>query len=356
MRLAMVGYGYWGPNMAKTMVELLGAERVTICETNSTRQAAATAALPGVRFANRLDDVLKDKAIEAVALCTPAIAHAKQVEQCLRAGKHVLVEKPLAMSSRVAAQLAALARTQRRVLMGGHVFLFDPAVQRLRELVQQGKLGQMRYAYVQRTGLGPRAREDVNVLWDYLIHDIVIFREICQAGPLEARATTGTYLRPPIADLVFAEFKFPNGFLLHCQTSWYDPFKVRRTVIVGSKQMALYDVANSDPLILYPRGFRPHPGRDRHGNDGIELFEGEGKPVMLSKTPPLVLECREFLSACRQRRQPRWSSAEDAIAVLEIVEALETSLRKGGRWIRITHHAGKRRLATAPHALAESVG
>jgi predicted dehydrogenase len=241
----------------------------------------------------------------------------------------VLVEKPLATSSAEGQALVELADRQGLVLMAGHVFLFHPAVSTLRQIIQDGELGEIRFVTSLRSSLGPRVRDEVNVVWDYLIHDAYIVPHLLGRAPLAVRADGGSWLQPGVADVVFATLDFGDGTLAHLQSSWYYPVKARRMVIVGSRRMALWDEDADPKLTLYDRGYAPHDGVDRWGNQGLRLYDDGAQPVLLEAGESLRAECEYFLECIASGQEPV-ASGRQAVETLRLLEATDRSLLNHG--------------------------
>jgi len=345
--VALVGLGYWGPKLAHTLAGLAECGSLTCCDADSQRLTMLSAGLPQAALATNADCVLADPALEAVVIATPAASHFDLARKALVAGKHVLVEKPLATDARRAAELVRLAESRGLVLAAGHVYLYHPAVLALSRLLAQGALGEVRYLSGLRASLGPRAREDVDVIWDYLIHDVYILQYLLGGPPAAVRATGGAYLRPGLADVVFAEMRFGGGVIAHCQASWYYPEKARRLVVVGSRHMAVLDESAEHPLVLYDRGYAPAEGTDEHGNHGLRLYEGPAQAPRLEEGLPLERECRDFLAAVRGGRPPR-SDGRSALVTIGVLEALEASLVSDGCLVSVPSGPAGRRNGPAP--------
>jgi UDP-2-acetamido-3-amino-2,3-dideoxy-glucuronate N-acetyltransferase len=328
-RLAVLGYGYWGPNQVRSFCQLLGEERMVVCEPNPARQAVARERHPRVGIVAEIAQVLADASIGAVSLCTPAGQHAAQAHRFLESGRHVLVEKPLATTSVEGQALVDLAGRQGLTLMAGHIFLFHPAVRALRQLIVDGDLGEVRFITGIRSSLGPRVRDEVNVVWDYLIHDCYIVPYLVGHPPLAVRADGGSWLQPGIPDAVFARLDFGDGQLAHLQSSWYYPFKARRMVVVGSRRMAVWDEDAQDKLTLYERGYAPYEGVDRWGNRGLCLYDEGARPIPLETAEPLRLECEHFLACIVNGQQPV-ANGGNAAGTLRMLEAIDASLADGG--------------------------
>jgi len=345
--VALIGVGYWGPKLARTLAVLPECGPLTCCDTDPQRLEPLAAELPQAALTTSADAVLADPAVEAVVIATPAASHFDMAQKALMAGKHVLVEKPLATDSLGAARLVLLAQARGLVLAAGHVYLYHPAVEALARLLAQGALGEVRYLSGLRASLGPRAREDVDVVWDYLIHDVYVLQYLLGRPPTAVRATGRAYLRPGLADVVFAELRYGPNMIAHCQASWYYPEKARRLVVVGSRRMAVLDEAAEHPLVVYDRGYAPFEATDEHGNRGLRLYDGAAAAPRLEKGQPLERECRDFLRAVRGSGRTR-SDGRSALAVIRVLEALEASLAVDGSLVPLPIEQAGRSNGWAP--------
>ena len=329
MRVAVVGYGYWGPNVARALAKLVGPQEVLICERRRDRLAQAAHDLPEAEQTADWADVLRRPDVGAIALCTPAATHFDLAMEALEAGKHLFVEKPIVTSTKEALALVDEAERRGQVLMAGHVFRYLPAFHTLRSLIAEGKLGEIRYLHSDRTSLGPRAREDVTVVWDYLIHDVYLLPWLVGRPVSSVRALGGCYLRPGVEDVVFAQWDFGDGVIGCSRASWYDPEKVRRLVVVGSSGMAVLDDLQPDArLTFFRRGYAPSDGTDDFGNQGLRLFDDGGETVPTSDEEPLLEECRAFLSAIDEG-QVLPQGRDEIVATTAVCETVERSLKTG---------------------------
>jgi predicted dehydrogenase len=329
MKVAVFGYGYWGPNHVRAFAQLLGEDRVVLCEPDAARRNAATERFPRLETVKTMEQVLDDPRVGAASLCTPAGMHAEQATKLLLAGRHILVEKPLATNSAEGAELADLATRQSLVLMAGHIFLFHPAVRELRRLIGDGELGEIRYVTSIRSSLGPRVRDEVNIVWDYLIHDAYIVPHLLGRQPQTVRADGGSWLRPGIADAASATLAFEDGAVAHLQSSWYYPTKTRRMAVVGSRRMAIWDEDADSKLTLYDRGYAPISGTDPWGNKNLRLYDDGAQPIALQAEEPLRLECQHFLDCIASGDEPL-AGANRAVETLRLLEAIDASMAKSG--------------------------
>ena len=245
VRLALVGLGYWGPNLARNLAILDNAELVALCDANEERLRRIGRQYPSARLVPSFEDVLADDTIDAVVVATPVDTHFDLCRAALAAGKHVMVEKPLATSSAECETLIELAAAKGRTLMVGHVFVYNAAVNKVKEYIDAGEIGEVYYVYSQRLNLG-QVRHDVNAMWNFAPHDLSIMCHWFGTEPTDLTARGHSYIQPGIEDVVFLNMEFPKGILASVHISWLDPLKVRRMTIVGSEKMVVYDDVSAD--------------------------------------------------------------------------------------------------------------
>jgi len=337
MKVAVMGYGYWGPKVVRALSRVLPEDQVVICEPDAEARSQAADTHPLSPLVSDCRAVLEDPSIAAVHVCTPARSHYSVAKHALGAGKHVLVEKPLAASLSEALSLAEEARTRGLVLMAGHVYLYNRWLDALRVLLVAGRLGEPRYLCSQRTSLGPRVREDVSVVWDYLMHDAYLLPHLLGRRPEAVSAHGGSYLRPGLPDVVFARLDFGGGLFASCHASWYDPLKVRRLTAVGSEKMAVSDeLSENGKLTVLECGYHPEPGRDPCGNVGLRLYDEGERVVAVREEEPLVAQARAFLGAAR-RAKPLPGHLEAVLDSLAVLEAVDRSLQEGGGLVPVEY-------------------
>jgi predicted dehydrogenase len=328
VRVAVAGAGYWGQNHVRAFASVAGAELQLVCDPDPRALARARTIAPSARGTASFDELCAAPDVDAVVLATPAVAHAAQARAALAAGKHVLVEKPLALSVADAEAVAEAARAAKRTLMVGHLMVHHPAVAKLEELLADGTIGDIFYIYSSRVNLG-RLRRDENALWSFGPHDVSMILQLLRAEPARVSAHGHGYLQAGVEDVVFVHLEFGDGRMAHVQLSWLDPRKERRMTIVGSRRMVEFDDTHpTEKLRIYDKGYdRPPEFRDfaqyltvRHGDVHIPRIDlGE----------PLELECRHFVECVASGREPR-SGAAQGVAVVRILAAAQRSLEQGG--------------------------
>lgn len=327
--LAVVGAGYWGPNLIRNAAETPGASLEVVCDLDEERLRKIARRFPDVRLVRDFDEVLRDGAVDAVIVSTPAASHHELSLRALRAGKDVLVEKPLAMTTRDARELVAVADEGRRVLMTGHTFIYNAAVRLIRDLVASGEIGEVLYIYSSRVNLG-QVRKDVNALWNVAPHDVSIANWVLGEAPLRARAVGRSFLQPDIEDVVFAVFEYPSGVIAHVHSSWLDPSKVRRTTFVGSKKMIVYDDVESEGKVkIYDKGIRRTGADGEYGEFQLKLHSGDIHIPRITFTEPLADELAHFVECVRTRAVPR-TDGRAGLAVVAALAAAQQSLASGG--------------------------
>ena len=333
LRVALLGYGYWGPNLARNLHLRLGRAWVACADPDPARLAEVAHRYPWVRAAADPDAVLADPGVDAVVIATPARSHAQLVQDTLASGKHVLVEKPLALSTIDAVACAEAAARAGRVLMVGHTFEYNPAVTRMRALLDAGELGELWYLHSQRVNLG-RIQRDINALWSIGPHDVSIANYLVGEAPRWVAARGARYLHADVEDVVFATLGYAGGVLAHVHVSWLDPSKLRRTTVVGSRRMVVFDDLDSEAkLRVYDKGAEPVE-TGGFGEYQFRLRQGDLHVPRTDLTEPLALELEHFLDCCATGAQPR-TDARNGIRVVATLEAAQQSLDKGGLQVEV---------------------
>ena len=320
MRVAVVGVGYWGRNLLRNF-DALGA-LAAFCDLREEARAEFASLYPDARPYSGLDDLLGDDTIDAVAIATPAATHAELAGRALAAGKHVFVEKPLALDLAEGRALGEQADRAGLTLMVGHLLLYHPAFVALKGAVDEGRLGTLRYVYSNRLSLGKIRREE-NALWSFAPHDVSMILSLTGALPTRAMTSGGTFLSPTVADTTLSHLTFDAGMQAHIFVSWLHPYKDHRMVVVGSDGMAVFHDSQTGPekLLHYPHGV----GWD---GDIPSVDRAEAEPIPYGDDEPLAVECRYFLDCAAARRLPR-SDAIEALRVLAVLDACQRSLVSG---------------------------
>ncbi len=320
IHIAVAGAGYWGKNLVRNFAQLRVLH--TLCDASEATLKAQAALYPGVLTTPHYEAVLADDSIQGVVLATPAIRHHEHARAALLAGKHVFVEKPLALSPQQGEELVALAQERGLVLMVGHILEYHPAVTLLHNLVLAGELGQVRYLYSNRLNLG-KVRTEENILWSFAPHDIAVITRLVGAAPLSVSASGGAYLQTGIADVTVTNLVFPGDVRAHIFVSWLHPSKEQKLVVVGDRKMAVFDdTVREGKLKLYDKGIE--------WQAGLPVPRQTAETTLyLPESEPMRLECEHFLDCIRQGRQPLTDGAS-GLRVLRVLDACQRSLVQGG--------------------------
>ncbi len=335
--LAVVGTGYWGPNLVRNAAAAPGADLKVIVDLDEARLRKVGAGYPAVAQTADIGEALARDDVQGVILATPASSHHELGLKVMEAGKDVLVEKPLAMTTAECTDLVKFAEENGRVLMVGHTFIYNAAVKMIKNLHDTGEIGDLLYVYSSRVNLG-RVRQDVNALWNVAPHDISIVNHVLDQQPIRVQATGRSYLQPGIEDVVFAVFEYPGGALAHVHSSWLDPSKVRRSTFVGSKKMVIYDDVESEGKIkIYDKGVRRTSPDTEYGEFQLKLHSGDIHIPKITFTEPLAEECAHFVECIRDRSVPR-TDGRQGLAVVAALEAAQASISANGEGVEIASY------------------
>ena len=330
VRVGMVGLGYWGPNVARNFDALSSCELAWCCDADEAQRERWGKVYRETRFTPDLEDLLGDESLDAIVVTTPVPTHASMVETVIGAGKHCFVEKPLAQNLEDAERIAALAEQENKVLMVGHLLEYHPGIVQLREMVESGALGDVRYIYGQRLNLG-RLRFDENALWSLGAHDVSVLLALAGEMPVEAQARGECYITDGVEDVVFCYLGFESGLAGHLHLSWLDPHKERKITVVGANKMAtLNDMEMERKLTIYDKGFDPTPQESSFGGDREYVTRSAGifsPPI--GNREPLAIECEHFVDCVLEGSTPR-SDGHSGARVVRVLEALQASLDSGG--------------------------
>jgi predicted dehydrogenase len=330
--VAILGYGYWGPNLARNVSATPRARLSSVCDLDDRARARASQMHPGARVTDDWDSVLGDEDVEAVAIALPVSLHHRFALEALQAGKHVLVEKPLARSVAQCDELIRTAEERGCVLMVGHTFEFNAAVQLVGEYLRTGELGDPRYISMRRTNLGI-VRSDENAMWSLAPHDISILIYWLQLAPISVNATGTALLQPGIEDVVFMSIRFEDDVIGHVHCSWLDPNKVRDATVVGSRKMVVYDDMSSDMKVrLYDKGVIKQRSLGRYETFARFQMLARAGDILVPKVDfrePLALEVAHFVECIAEGRTPLTDGANGR-RVVAVLEAAQLSLENNG--------------------------
>jgi predicted dehydrogenase len=330
--VAVVGLGYWGPNLLRVLGDNLDADVRWICDLDPERLAKYRRRHPGARVTTKLERVLSDPAVDAIVIATPVHTHYDLATRALGAGKHVFVEKPLAHSSELADELAEIAANRDRILMCGHTFLYSPPVRAVKRMISEGKLGDIYFISSSRVNLGLHQR-DVSVIWDLGPHDFSILLYWLSEMPTSVRAVGRDSIVKGIPDVAFVTMTFASGIIANIELSWLAPSKLRRTVLVGSERMAIYDDGAPEPVRLFDQGV-VYRDPETFGEYHLSYRSGDVVSPKIESYEPLGLELGDFIGAIRADDRMEYHTAI-ARSVVRLVDAADRSLREGGREIEV---------------------
>lgn len=333
VKIGVIGAGYWGPNLIRNFFQLPECDLKAVCDLDPKKLEKVRSAYPGVKTVTNEEELIESSEIEGVVIATGGATHYALAKKALEAGKDVLVEKPLALNVKDGEELVNLSEKKNRILMVGHLLLYHPAVNWLKERIQRGDLGEIRYIYSQRVNLG-KVRKDENALWSFGPHDISVVLYLLNSKPEKIIATGEAYLRESVYDVVFVVLHFPGGELAHVHVSWLDPHKIRKVTIVGSRKMAVFDdTEGMEKIRLYDKGVDYEPAYASYP-DVLTLRIGDIHIPKVDSSEPLRLECQHFLDCIENRRRPI-SDGRNGLDVLKILDAAQKSLESGGHPMKL---------------------
>jgi predicted dehydrogenase len=326
VRIAVVGLGYWGPNLVRNLQELPQATLSTVCDVRADALARITKRYPAVATTESFADILRDPDVEAVCIATPPASHHRLAVAALQAGKHVFVEKPLADSAARAAELVTLADELGLTLMPGHTFLYSPPVNVIRDLIRSGELGEIYFISTSRVNLGLH-QPDASVVWDLAPHDLSILLYWLEEVPQRVSATSRACIYPDTPDVAFLSFSFGSGTIANVELSWLAPSKLRRTTVIGSQKMVIYDDTSNEPVRVFDSGVDLR-APETFGEYQLSYRTGDIVSPRVEVAEPLLAELADFCRAVRTGAAPR-SSAQLGLQIVEVIEAVERSLASG---------------------------
>jgi len=329
--IAVAGCGHWGKNLVRNLHDL--GVLWAVSETSEERLVFCQQNYPDVTLYPNFNTMLEDSRVEGVVIATPAATHYALTKEALFWNKDVMCEKPIALRYKEGEELVALAKEKGRILMMGHILLYHPAIKKLKEMVDSGELGRIKYISSNRLNMG-KFRTEENILWSFAPHDISVILYLLNEMPATVSASGGSYLNPDVADVTTSLLSFPSGVKSHVFVSWLHPYKEQKLVVVGGRKMALFDDVNSEcKLLLYDHKI------DWIKREPVPRLE-EAKPIEIADTEPLRAECEHFIECMESRKAPL-TDGEEGLRVLRILEACQSSLERGGKRIHIEGKAGE---------------
>jgi predicted dehydrogenase len=329
LSLGVVGCGYWGPNLIRNLGTLSECKIKLVCDIDADRLAHMKKLYPEAQTTTEFDNLLEDAHIDAIVIATPVCLHFEMTKKSLQAGKHVLVEKPMACSAEQCRELIGLAERQKLTLMVGHTFIYSAPVRKIKEIVESGELGEIQYICSRRLNLG-LFQKDINVAWDLAPHDISIILYVLGEDPVCVNCQGKSHVVSGIEDVTNMTLNFANGAFATIQSSWLDPNKVRETVFVGKKRMLVYDDLKSmEKIKIYDKRVEVPPHYDTFGEFQYSYYYGDVYSPYLQQVEPLRVQCQHFLNCIKTGAKPE-SGGLEGLEVVRVLEAASESLKNGG--------------------------
>ena len=334
INIGVIGYGYWGPNLVRNFAEVSGCRVHSVCDLRVERLGVIGSRYPGVKVTANPDDLINDPAVDAVVIATPVSSHFELAYKALSAGKHAFVEKPLTSTAEEAARLIELAQLRGLTLMVDHTFIYTGAVQKVRQLVHSGAVGDVYYFDSERINLG-LFQHDVNVIWDLAVHDLSIMDYVLPTKPVAVSATGMNHVYGAHENIAFLTLFFPGQTIAHIHVNWLAPVKLRRTLIGGSKRMIVYDdMDRSEPVKVYDKGIATQTGSDNVHRMLVDYRIGDMWAPHIDPTEALKVEAKHFIECIGSGERPT-TDGEMGLRVVRILEAATRSLAARGELVEL---------------------
>jgi predicted dehydrogenase len=328
--IAILGCGYWGINYVRIFEELPETRVVVVCDTRAERLQEVGRRFPGVALVTNVAEALKLPGVEAAVICTPAATHYQVASQCLAAGKHILVEKPITTETIDAERLTVLAESKKLTLMVGHTFLFNAGVKRVKAYIEQAEVGRIYYLEARRTNLGP-IRRDVNAIWDLAPHDISIFNYLLDSTPEWVSAVGTKVLHNCCEDVGFLSLGYPDGIIGHIHVSWANPNKVREVEVIASNKRIVFDDLNTlERVRVFEKGVSASlPEADSYGEYHLQMRDGDIISPRVEVREPLKDQCKHFVECVTQSLRP-FTDGWAGLEIVRVLVAADNSLKQNG--------------------------
>jgi len=339
IKVGIIGCGYWGPNLIRNFIRIPESEVEYCCDLDEEKLKRIKSLYPKPKVTQNYQEIFNDPGVEGVAIATPVSTHFKLAKEGLEAEKHVFVEKPLTQTSQQARELIKLAKKNGKVLMVGHTFLYTAAVNKLKELIDSGELGDVLYISSQRRNLG-LFQDDINVVWDLGTHDISVILYLLNDG-LDAKecrivATGQSHFLSDNEDVAFITLNFAGKIVANLHLSWLDPCKIRNMTVVGTKKMVVYDdIETLEKVKVYDKGVLVPDRHNGFGEFQLSYRYGDITVPRLKQEEPLKVELNHFLECIRENKKPL-TDGENGYQVVRIIEKINESLKNGGKGGRIS--------------------
>lgn len=334
LNVAVIGCGYWGPNLIRNFNALSECEVKTVCDAKKDRLAHMQKLYPHLKTVSDADEIFRDKSIDAVAIATPVHLHYELAMKSLQAGKHTFIEKPMASSVAECRELLGLALEQGLTLMVGHTFIYSPPVRKIKELVDSGDLGVIQYVSSRRLNLG-LYQKDINVTWDLAPHDIAIILHVLNDKPVSVNCQGKAHVSKGVEDVCNMTINFANGGFCTIQSSWLDPNKIREMTFVGEKRMLVYnDLEPIEKIKIYDKRVETPPHYDTFAEFHYSYHYGDMYSPYLKQFEPLKEECQHFID-CINTKCKSISSGLEGLKVVQILSAASESLKQNGSAVSV---------------------
>ena len=335
LNVAVIGCGYWGPNLIRNFISINECQVSLICDASPDRLSHMQKLYPSVQTTTRADDIFENDEIDAVTIATPVGTHFNLARKALEAGKHAFVEKPMATSVEESETLVELAEQNNLTLMVGHTFIYTPAVRYMRKLIREGTLGQIYSINSSRLNLG-LFQNDINVVWDLAPHDLSIILYLLEMEPLYVNCVGQAHFEGIKEDVATLSMEFPNSIFVNIQSSWLDPNKIRKMTLVGSKGMVVYDdIEPNEKIKIYDKRVEAPPYYDTFAEFQYSYHYGDMYAPYLKMTEPLKVECQHFID-CINTGSQCLSGGKEGLEVVQILEASSQSLKNGGAKVAVS--------------------
>ena len=331
--MAVVGAGAWGKNHIRVFSELPNVRLKYVCDSDRSKLLSIQRAYPQAKMVETIKPILEDSDVRGIVVASSAASHYSLAKEALMADRDVLVEKPMALHSEEAEEILEIAEKRGRILMVGHLLLYHPVVDRLKEMILTGELGDIYYLYTQRVNLGV-IRQDENALLSFAPHDLSVILYLINEQPVVVSAHGESYIQRGIEDVVFVSLRFSDGKMANIHLSWLDPHKMRKITIVGAKKMVVFDdVEASEKLRIYDKGVRS-PSYDTY-SEYLSLRFGDITIPSIKMVEPLRTEAAHFVQCVESRKEPK-TSGRDGLRVVNILVAAQSSLKHGGVPVKLS--------------------
>ena len=335
INIGVVGCGYWGPNLVRNFRTLSNCRVAKVCDSDENRLAHIKALFPEIEVVSDFDRLVSDPSVNAIVIATPVRLHFAMAEKSLAAGKHTLIEKPMAASVDECKKLIEFSEKKKLILMTGHTFIYSTPVRKIKEIIDGGSLGEIHYVSSRRLNLG-LFQKDINVAWDLAPHDISIILYIVNKIPISVNCQGKAHINPNVEDITNMTLNFSDGVIAVIQSSWLDPNKVRELTFVGRKKMLVYDdVEPNEKLKIYDKRVDIPPYYDTFAEFQYSYHYGDMYSPYLKMTEPLKTECEHFIDCIKTGQKPLTGGVE-GLQVVQILEAASKSLRNDGAAVKIS--------------------